>query len=233
MSNYRINCITMSLLGAMRDKSAMEELIDFDCCFEALKKASAILTILKAESCSVNEIKPIDQTEAAFERSLAAKKAQQAAKEAKEAEAFRLQEVSQAAQAELDKLEKTPPPAEEKPKRGRKPKASEDAPAEGQDTGETPPPVDAPAKPKINEILWWDGENQDHRKVLIMILKEDHGWDSKTPENIALASLVKTELQKCEIDHTRQDLIRAKVGEIVEDLKVVIAKKNSEVKAPF
>jgi hypothetical protein len=223
----------------------MEELIDFDCCFEALKKASAILTILKSESCSVNEIKPIDQTEAAFERSLAAKKAQQAANEAKEAEAFRRQQDSQAA---LDKVEKIPPvsfdqgkpadvpPAEDKPAtktRGRRPKGSEDAPAEGKDTADTPPSADTPATPPA-EVLFWDGGNSDHRKILIMILKEDHAWDNKSPDDLAFASLVKTELQNCQIDCTRQDLIRVKVKEIVEDLKAVLAQtKQANVKAPF
>jgi hypothetical protein len=211
----------------MRDKSAMEEVMDFDCCFEALKKASAILTILKSESCSVNEIKPIDQTQAAFDRSLAAKEASAKERQAKEDAAI--------AAREADAPKEKDAPAEDNPAtkpKGRKPKASEDVATEDKAMGETPPPADAPAKPKINEILWWDGENQDHRKVLIMILKEDHGWDSKTPENIALASLVKTELQKCEIDHTRQDLIRAKVGEIVADLKAVLA-QTKEAKAPF
>lgn len=244
MNNYRINCITMSLLGAMKDSSAMETPENFEECFEALNKMDGILTILKNESCSVNEIKPIDQTEAAFERSLAAKKAQQAANEAKEAEAFRRQQDSQAA---LDKVEKIPPVsfdqgkpadvplAEDKPAtktRGRKAKGSEDAPAEGKDTTDGTPPADTPATPPA-EVLFWDGGNRDHKKVLTMILKEDHNWDSSTLENIAFATLVKTELQLAQIDCTRQDLIRAKVGEIVADLKAVVGLKQAEMKAPF
>lgn len=227
MDNYRINRFALRIVGTLSELSTLEREGDFEECFEALNKSAGILSILKTDRTSVANMghvsAAVDSTlEAAFARSQAAKEA--SAKQ-REGEA--------AALAKVEKEADAPPSGEEKPKRGRKPKASEDAPAEEQAIGETPPPADAPAKPKINEILWWDGENQDHRKVLIMILKEDHGWDSKTPENIALASLVKTELQKCEIDHTRQDLIRAKVGEIVEDLKVVIAKKNSEVKAPF
>lgn len=210
MNNHRINTMSLAVLTTLGNYTTMESGDDFEECFEALIKASEMVGILRTDPR--NRIK---ESTGQWEEKLAA-----------------VVEVEK----DPDPVPPAEKPAEDKPTakpKSRKPKASEDTAAEGQDTSDAPPPADAPAKPKINEVLWWDGENQEHRKVLIMILKEHHNWDSKTPENLALASMVKTELQKCEIDHTRQDLIRAKVREIMEDLQTVIAKKNSEVKAPF
>lgn len=95
--------------------------------------------------------------------------------------------------------EKAPPaPTEKKPRAAAKKEA-------------------VPPTPTPGQVEFYDGTNREHKKVLVGILKGDHGFDLNDSNFAAMAGEVNGELTKALVNFNNEDAMKETVAKLVDE----------------